>query len=79
MSIEHAFGIADQPPNFVPGVPGVAVAGLPGGLQRSVQTSAGDEIFVRRDSTVLTGAGTIGLGRVAQPGTALAIHYVVEE
>ena len=44
-----------------------------------VQTSAGDEIFVRRDSTVLTGEGTIGLGRVAQPGTALAIHFVVEE
>ena len=44
-----------------------------------VQTSAGDEIFVRSDSTVLTGEGTIGLGRVAQPGTALAIHYVVEE
>jgi TonB family protein len=41
VSIEHAWGIADQPPNFVPGVPGVAVAGLPGGLQRSVQTSAG--------------------------------------
>jgi hypothetical protein len=41
VSIEHAIGIADQPPNFVPGVPGVAVAGLPGGLQRSVQTSAG--------------------------------------
>ena len=41
VSIEHAIGIADQPPNFVPGVPGVAVAGLTGGLQRSVQTSAG--------------------------------------
>ena len=41
VSIEHALGLADQPPNFVPGVPGVAVAGLPGGLQRSVQTSAG--------------------------------------
>jgi TonB family protein len=41
VSIEHAIGIADQPPNFVPSVPGVAVAGLPGGLQRSVQTSAG--------------------------------------
>jgi TonB family protein len=40
VSIEHAVGIADQPPNFVPGVPGVAVAGLPGGLQRSVQTSS---------------------------------------
>jgi hypothetical protein len=41
LSIEHTLGIADQPPNFVPGVPGVAVAGLPGGLQRSVQSSAG--------------------------------------
>lgn len=40
VSIEHALGIADQPPNFVPGVPGVAVAGLPGGLQRSLQTSS---------------------------------------
>jgi len=44
-----------------------------------IQTSDGDEIFVRRDSTVLSGTGVIGLGRVAQPGTALAIHYVVED
>jgi TonB family protein len=41
LTIEHLLGIADQPPNFVPSVPGVAVAGLPGGLQRSVQSSAG--------------------------------------
>jgi hypothetical protein len=44
-----------------------------------VQTSTGEEIFVRRDSTPLTGEGVIGLGRVAQPGTALAVHFVVEE
>jgi class 3 adenylate cyclase len=44
-----------------------------------VQTDAGEEIFVRRDSTPLTGEGVIGLGRVAQPGTALAVHYVVED
>jgi len=44
-----------------------------------VQTSAGEEIFVRRDSTQLTGEGVIGLGRVAQPGTALAVHFVVED
>jgi len=44
-----------------------------------VQTSSGEEIFVRRDSTQLTGEGVIGLGRVAQPGTALAVHFVVEE
>lgn len=39
--IEHAFGLSHQPPSFVQGVPGVAVAGLPGGLQRSVQSSSG--------------------------------------
>jgi class 3 adenylate cyclase len=44
-----------------------------------VQTSEGEEIFVRRDNTLLTGAGVIGLGRVAQPNTPLAIHYVIEE
>jgi len=44
-----------------------------------VQTSDGEEIFVRRDNTLLSGEGVIGLGRVAQPGSALAIHYVVEE
>ena len=44
-----------------------------------VQTSDGEEIFVRRDNTPLSGAGVIGLGRVAQPGSSLAIHYVIEE
>lgn len=44
-----------------------------------VQTVSGEELFVRRDHAPLTGEGVIGLGRVAQPGTALAVHYVVEE
>jgi class 3 adenylate cyclase len=44
-----------------------------------VQTSEGEEIFVRRDNTLLNGTGVIGLGRVAQPNTPLAIHYVIEE
>ncbi len=35
----------------------------------------GEEIFVRRDSTELSGEGTIGLGRAEEPGTSLAIHY----
>ena len=39
----------------------------------------GQESFVRRDSKELTGEGIIGLGRVAKPGTPLAIHYVCEE
>jgi len=44
-----------------------------------IQTIAGDEIFVRRDSTQLAGEGVIGLGKVAQPGTALAVHFIIEE
>ena len=44
-----------------------------------VQTDDGEEFFVRRDSTQLTGSGVIGLGRIAQPGTSLAVHYAVED
>jgi len=44
-----------------------------------VQTDSGEEIFVRRDSTLLIGEGVIGLGRVAQPGAASAVHYIVED
>ncbi len=44
-----------------------------------LQTLGGEEIFVRRDTTQLNGEGVIGLGHVSQPGTALAVHYVVEE
>jgi len=44
-----------------------------------LQTSAGEETFIRRDSTELVGEGIIGLGRVAKPGMALAIHFVCEE
>lgn len=44
-----------------------------------LQNARGEETFVRRDSTELTGEGVIGLGRVAKPGTPLAIHFVCEE
>ncbi len=44
-----------------------------------LQTVNGEETFVRRDSTELVGEGIIGLGRVAKPGTPLAIHYVCED
>lgn len=44
-----------------------------------LQNSRGEETFVRRDTTELFGEGVIGLGRVAKPGTPLAIHYVCEE
>jgi class 3 adenylate cyclase len=44
-----------------------------------LQNAQGEETFVRRDSAELTGEGVIGLGRVAKPGTPLAIHFVCEE
>lgn len=44
-----------------------------------VLTENGDEFFVRRDSAQLSGRGVIGLGRIAQPGTELAVQFVVEE
>lgn len=44
-----------------------------------LENDKGDESFVRRDSTELTGEGIIGLGRVAKPGTPLAIHFVCEK
>lgn len=44
-----------------------------------LQNVKGEETFVRRDSTELFGEGVIGLGRVAKPGTPLAIHYVCED
>jgi class 3 adenylate cyclase len=35
----------------------------------------GEENFVRRDSTEISGEGTIGLGRAEEPGASLAIHF----
>lgn len=40
----HALGMAHQTPSFIVPVPGLAVASLQGGLQRSLQASAGVEV-----------------------------------
>jgi adenylate cyclase len=44
-----------------------------------VKTGAGDDLYVRRDSTPLTGEGIIGLGRVPQPESELVVRYSVED
>jgi len=44
-----------------------------------LENAQGEETFVRRDSSELSGEGLIGLGRVAKPGTPLAIYYSCEE
>jgi class 3 adenylate cyclase len=41
-----------------------------------LENAQGEETFLRRDTTELTGEGIIGLGRVAKPGTPLAVHFV---
>ena len=41
-----------------------------------LENAQGEEVFIRRDSTALTGEGIIGLGRVAKAGTPLAIHFI---
>jgi class 3 adenylate cyclase len=43
-----------------------------------VDLTDGSGIFVRRDETLLTGKGTISLGRKATPGSPGAIHYAVK-
>ncbi|MEZ5564366.1 MAG: adenylate/guanylate cyclase domain-containing protein [Gammaproteobacteria bacterium] len=44
-----------------------------------IQQDVGEEIYVRRDSTVLTGSGIISMGRIAARGTPLAIEFRVED
>ena len=39
----------------------------------------GEEAFIRRDSTELSGKGVIGLGKIANQGDPLAIEFVCEE
>lgn len=43
VTLKHALGLAAQPPSFVVPVAGFEIGGLPGGLQRSIQSSAGVE------------------------------------
>ncbi len=44
-----------------------------------LRSDAGEESFVRRDSTELHGSGIIGLGKLATPDAPLAIRYVTKE
>jgi hypothetical protein len=43
LRILHTFGIAHQPPSFIIPIPGLAIGSLQGGLQTSLQMSAGVE------------------------------------
>ncbi|HEX4335640.1 MAG TPA: TonB-dependent receptor [Polyangiaceae bacterium] len=53
--IVHTLGLAHQTPNYLPNVPGVEIGGLRGGLQKSLQHSAGVEVDLPADiATSLT-------------------------
>jgi TonB family protein len=45
----HTLGLTHQPPNYVPTIPGVRVAGLEGGLQQSLHASSGVELELPDD------------------------------
>ena len=47
----HTLGIAHQPPSFLIPIPGLAIGSLRGGLQRSIQSSAGIEIALPEATT----------------------------
>ncbi len=47
----HTLGIAHQPPSFVIPIPGLAIGSLQGGLQQSIQSSAGVEIDLPEATT----------------------------
>ncbi len=47
----HTFGLAHQPPSFLVPIPGLAVGNLKGGLQQSIQTSAGVEVDLPQATT----------------------------
>lgn len=44
-----------------------------------LESDRGEQTFVRRDTSELTGEGIIGLGRLAKPGTPLAIHFICDD
>jgi hypothetical protein len=47
----HAFGLAHQPPSYVIPIPGLAIGALRGGLQQSIQSSAGVELDLPESTT----------------------------
>jgi TonB family protein len=52
LTLTHGIGLAAQPPSFVVPVAGFEIGGLPGGLQRSLQTSAGAEYALPEGMTL---------------------------
>lgn len=69
----HAFGVAQQPPAFIVPLPGLSIGNLQGGLQTSVQASAGVEVELPLgitssvslfDNVFLNMSDTLGVQRI---------------
>ena len=52
LTLKNAIGLAAQPPSFVVPIAGFEIGGLPGGLQRGVQSSAGFEYRLPDDMSL---------------------------
>ncbi|MDB5213051.1 MAG: tonB family protein [Myxococcaceae bacterium] len=51
LHVIHTLGIAHQPPSFLIPIPGLAIGSLKGGLQTSIQSSAGVELDLPEQTT----------------------------
>jgi hypothetical protein len=51
LHVIHTLGIAHQPPSFLIPIPGLAIGSLKGGLQQSIQSSAGVELDLPEQTT----------------------------
>jgi TonB family protein len=51
LHVIHTFGLAHQPPSFLIPIPGLAIGSLQGGLQQTIQSSAGVEIALPEATT----------------------------
>jgi hypothetical protein len=77
----HTFGVAHQPPSFLIPVPGLAIGNLRGGLQESLQSSAGVEVELPQaftatvtgfDNIFMNMSDTLGVSRDPSEGSAFA-------
>lgn len=51
LHVIHTLGLAHQPPSFLIPIPGLAIGSLKGGLQESIQSSAGVEVDLPEQTT----------------------------
>jgi TonB family protein len=80
LHVIHTLGLAHQPPSFLIPIPGLAIGSLKGGLQRSIQSSAGIEVdlpeqttatFTVFDNIFNNMSDTLGVSQGADPADSI--------